>query len=93
MLGGAMGLSERDSGAVIASHATNIMNTASIPAIIQPRIFIFLRKGVGVKLLGGPRPKLEAGGGVPVGRGSGKGVIGSEQTVLYESYSQAFRSA
>ena len=63
MAGGAMGLSERDRGAVTASHATRIMSSASIPATIQPRILTLLRQGVGgANALGGPSPKARGGG-------------------------------
>src|SRR3546814_15399400 len=73
MLGGAMGFRDRDSGAVTASQAIRIINSASSAATAHPAICIrrFQGRG-GAKALGGPAPKARGGrvSGSGVGRGS-----------------------
>ena len=64
MLGGTIGFSERDSGAVIASQATRIISSARRTARIQPKICTLRRQGEGgAKALGGPAPNVRDGSG------------------------------
>ncbi|BAV63891.1 hypothetical protein SCLO_1008510 [Sphingobium cloacae] len=81
MLGGATGSSDRERGAVTASHAMRIISSASSPATTHPAICNRLFHGVGgAKALGGPAPKGRCASAVEsaVGRGS---IIG--QAMLY----------
>ena len=70
-----MGLSDCDSGAVIASHAMAIMSKARPAAMIQPNICSRRRHGVGgAKALGGPAPNSRGGAG---GSAEADSVIGA----------------
>ncbi|BBD97083.1 hypothetical protein SAMIE_1005840 [Sphingobium amiense] len=82
MLGGAMGFSERESGAVTASHAIATISSASITATIHPTIRSLFRHGVGgAKALGGPSPKARGG---MIGSAGCESAIGS--VMLYYSH-------